>query len=77
MNSGLNLGKIISGISSIMDYYKKITPIYKDIKPMINKLLEFKDKLFFNKQIDIKSVSTNKEDIKKVVQSTTLPQFYL
>lgn len=76
INSALNISKIISGISSILDYYKRITPIYNDIKPIINKLTKLKQRVTetnIKNKVNVKE----KKEIKKVVQNTTSPQFFL
>ena len=45
MNNNLNLLKIITGLNKTVNIAKQVVPIYKQVKPIINKSGEFLKKI--------------------------------
>ncbi len=72
MQNSLSLLKIIDGLSKSINIAKKIIPIYKEVKPLINKSEEYIKKL--------QNINVNKQPIKKEITtqttSTSKPIFF-
>lgn len=80
MNESI-LSKIISGTSSILDTANKIIPLYNDIKPLMQNIINIKNKL---KKFNIASILNNTNSINKnepikkeeVINTSSIPQFF-
>ena len=80
MNESI-LSKIISGTSSILDTANKIIPLYNDIKPLMQNIINIKNKL---KKFNIASILNNTNSINKnepikkeeVINTSSMPQFF-
>ncbi len=90
VNSGLTLGKVISGISKTLNVANQVIPLYKQAKPMINNA---KTILGVLKDMGNNKTSTSKTSNKKttstsntvstpkssvsVIRNTNSPVFFL
>lgn len=63
MQNSLSLLKIIDGLSKSINIAKKIIPIYKEVKPLINKSEEYIKKL--------QNINVSKQPIKKEITTQT------
>lgn len=82
VNSGLTLGKVVTGISKTLGVVNQVIPLYKEAKPMINNAKTIMNALKGinsspSKQENI-SIEPKKDTINEVrVISTNRPSFFL
>lgn len=72
MNNPLSLAKIISGLSKTLTIANKLIPLYKEVKPYINKTNNFISNLNKSKQSNTSNTSTNTT----TTNNTNLPTFF-
>jgi len=72
MNNGISLVKIISGLSKTLGIVNEFLPLYKKIKPTINKSISFINSVSDN----IKRIDKNDDAIKKDI-ITNSPTFFI
>ena len=75
MNNSLSITKILSGISKTLNIARQAIPLYKEVKPMIEKSSNFLTK--FNVEKIIPKTKNNIVDNKTISNSQNSPIFFL